>query len=58
MKNEKETVKLMIKYVKKGFGSTSCKQYNPDCANCHSQLLLGLLVWYLDLLKYDEGEYL
>ena len=54
LKEESKLIKKVIKLVEKGFTRDKCKGYNPDCANCKGQLLLGYLEWYLDLLEWEK----
>lgn len=50
--------KQLIKHLEseEGFGKTTCKTMNVECANCKGQMLLGYLNWYLDLLEWDMKE--
>ena len=52
--NKIKAVKTLIKLIEKDLGVDKCKGYNPDCANCKGQLLLGYLEWYLDLLEWEK----
>jgi len=51
-----KAIKTVIKLTEKGFGKDKCSGYDPECANCKAQILLGLLYWYLDLLEYQKEE--
>ena len=52
--NKIKAVKILIKLISRDFTKDKCKGYNPDCANCKGQLLLGYLEWYLDLLEWEK----
>ena len=56
VKEKIKAVKKVIKLIEKDAGTCKCKGYYPDCANCKTQLLLGYLEWYLDLLEWTEKE--
>ena len=56
IKEDIKAVKKVIKLVEIDSGVDKCKGYNPDCANCKSQLLLGYLEWYLDLLEWTKDK--
>jgi len=47
-------VRTVIDILEEDSGVDKCKSYNPDCANCKGQLLLGYLEWYLDLLEWEK----
>ena len=51
--NEAKLVKKLIKHLEsnKGFVKEACYPIMFDCANCRGQMLIGLLDWYLELLK-------
>ena len=51
-----KAIKTVIKLIEDGFGKDKCKGYNPDCANCKGQILLGYLEWYLDLLEWEKED--
>lgn len=42
--------KLILKDIDK---LVTCKHYNPDCPNCHYNLLKGYLSEYVIDLKYE-----
>lgn len=47
---EIKTLKKALAYVKIAFGKPFCKEFNPDCAACKGNQLIGYLEWYLDTL--------
>ena len=47
-------VRTVIDILEEDSVVDKCKSYNPDCANCKGQLLLGYLEWYLDLLEWEK----
>lgn len=51
-----KAISKVINLIENDSGCDKCKGYNPDCPNCKSQLLLGYLEWYLELLKWEKDR--
>ena len=52
-KKELEVAKRYLKYIEDGYGTKVCKEYNPDCINCQSQVHIGLIHKHIDLIKWS-----
>lgn len=53
-----EEIEILTKalvYVKASFGQPLCKEFNPDCAACKGNQLIGYLEWYLDAVRWETN---
>ena len=48
-----DLTKKLRKKVLKDFGKNSCGEMTMDCASCQSQVFLGYLNWYINLLEFS-----